>query len=396
MFDFADGVDGGRKAHMGAVREPATRGVLVLALVGAIVMGVGTLASYFVAVGATPEWLYDRFGTLGSFTTKQLSLHVPVEFVGLVAFACVALLAWWSRRFGGIAWVPCTFLASIAILGAGSQVALENQFRAMPLMIGLAVAAALLCVASLHELHLRQFLTSELPRAARALVVAPPARAAFLSACVASVLGAQVLHSRIERVSPDEARERAFLTWYDTRTPPADAALRRTDGIRVVVFTDYECPFCATQVPDIQESVRQLQESVGYQVDVIVRDFPLEAECNPAVPAGRHMSSCEAAAAVRLVHTARGRAAAKELAMWFYQRGSMLSSELISSRLAQLQLLDDFTRQYPELVRQVAEDVSYGSSLGVRGTPTIFINGVRLPGGAAMFRTALKREAARR
>ena len=43
----------------------------------------------------------------------------------------------------------------------------------------------------------------------------------------------------------------------------------------------------------------------------------------------------------------------------------------------------DFDAQYPRVLEEVKADVGLGQLLGVKATPTFFINGVKVEGGLA-------------
>jgi protein-disulfide isomerase len=54
----------------------------------------------------------------------------------------------------------------------------------------------------------------------------------------------------------------------------------------------------------------------------------------------------------------------------------------------------NFDERYPITLEQVKADIAYGRQLGVRSTPTFFINGVKIEGAlpAALFDQAIAYE----
>ncbi|WP_428261865.1 DsbA family protein [Haliangium sp.] len=143
---------------------------------------------------------------------------------------------------------------------------------------------------------------------------------------------------------------------------PADAPLT------VVVFSDFECPYCARLHPTLQE----LRAVYGDRVRVVLRHLPLSFH-------PRAQLAAEAAVAA----AAQGR-------LWAFYDRVFAEPEALSradlerhARAAGLDMdrfraaLDD--RRYFE---QVAADAAAGKALGVRGTPTMFVNGTPIPGAA--------------
>jgi protein-disulfide isomerase len=370
--------------------------VQIASLVGAAIAAAGGLASFFAATGTTPAWLYDRYMGLATLTPRTLVLDIPIEFFAAVAFLSIALVTWWGRRRAGIPWTQVTFVFSAIVIGFAGNAAMNDHFKAMPLNAAVAAAVLTLCLASSQPFGLLRFLCTDLPATLRSLLVEPAPRAALFSfACVAA-LTAQTVHGYIEHVALDDARARAFATWYEAQRPVADPTLQSDRSLKIVVFTDYQCPFSATQVPAVETAVRRFRTTASYPVELVIRDFPLESECNDAPLAVRHDVACEAAAAVRLAQAERGEQAARELALRFYQSNGKMSEALVAERLARLNLGAEFRSRYPALLEEIRADAVAAVAKGVKGTPTIFIDGVRLPGGGSMLEAAMKIEVARR
>ncbi|MDQ3068926.1 MAG: hypothetical protein M3R55_04260 [Acidobacteriota bacterium] len=73
-----------------------------------------------------------------------------------------------------------------------------------------------------------------------------------------------------------------------------------------------------------------------------------------------------------------GARAADELALAFYSRGSRLTAGMVREKMAALGLASEFAAGYEGLLRGVTAEAVYGSSVGVRSTPALFVNGRRL------------------
>jgi protein-disulfide isomerase len=141
---------------------------------------------------------------------------------------------------------------------------------------------------------------------------------------------------------------------------PADAP------ITIVEFSDFECGYCKR----VEKTVDQLFVDYPGQIRVIYRDFPIR----------NHMRAEPAAIAARC--------AGDQGKYWEYHSnlfqvsGNLLDDDL-KSRAEQLGLdMVSFNQCFDNDVYKDAVRLSFahGSAVGVKGTPTFFINGRRLAG----------------
>ena len=133
--------------------------------------------------------------------------------------------------------------------------------------------------------------------------------------------------------------------------------------VKLVMYGDYECPYCGEAHPVLKE----LQERVGEQVRFIFRHFPLDS-VHPR--ARRAAQAAEAAAS-------QGRF--WEMHDLLYERRGELGEDLMRYA-AELGL--DLQRFEEDLKNdhhtwRIEEDRLGGDRAGVRGTPALFVNGVR-------------------
>lgn len=132
----------------------------------------------------------------------------------------------------------------------------------------------------------------------------------------------------------------------------------------VVVFSDFQCPYCA-KVPALLE---QILSAYPKDVKVVFKNFPLQM----------HQFARPAAIA--------GLAAHRQGKFWpmhdkmFESYKDLSETKLIE--LAKAVGLDlakfDTDRKDPQLQEQVQRDMQNGATAEVRGTPTLFVNGRRL------------------
>ena len=151
---------------------------------------------------------------------------------------------------------------------------------------------------------------------------------------------------------------------------PADAP------VRVVEFSDFLCPFCRSLAGAFASFVPQS----GNRVAVYFKNYPLDQSCNPDLKTTIHAGACALALGGLCAHD-QGKfwayhdkvysspppsASAKDVARLAGEAG--LDAAALESCLTSAK-----TRE--RLARQIAE--AHGA--GVEATPTVFINGRRLP-----------------
>jgi protein-disulfide isomerase len=153
-----------------------------------------------------------------------------------------------------------------------------------------------------------------------------------------------------------------------------------------VKFSDCQCPACAQSYLDYKEVLAKYRAEYPGAIKVVTKDYPLETECNSSMPRDVHLASCEAAVAARLAR-AHGRGEAME--DWLYTTtkngivggGGGLTPVSVRQAARDVGGVPDFDAQYPAALDQVKGDIALGSVLGIKVTPTFFINGVKLEGG---------------
>ncbi|HEX7087867.1 MAG TPA: vitamin K epoxide reductase family protein [Vicinamibacterales bacterium] len=174
----------------------------------------------------------------------------------------------------------------------------------------------------------------------------------------------------------DAAEQSNFELWYASL--PVTPLAIPNDGAKVLVvkFNDYQCPPCRLTYEQYKPVFAKYEAQHPGQVKFITKDFPLEPECNPAAPSGRHLAACEAAVAVRLAR-AKGKASAME--EWIFANQPQMTPDLIRQGARSIGGITDFDEQYAKTLELVRADARLGQSLQVTGTPTFFINGRRIP-----------------
>jgi predicted DsbA family dithiol-disulfide isomerase len=149
---------------------------------------------------------------------------------------------------------------------------------------------------------------------------------------------------------------------------------------RLVAFIDYQCPNCG---PGTSEVIANAKRAFGERLDVVVRHYPLCAECNESVKGkgGFHAHACEAAWAAEAARLQGGAAAFARM----HEQLMRFKGELSADALRGLALnagldVERFERNLKgeDVRRAVAADVEMAGRWGVTGTPAFFLDGRRI------------------
>jgi protein-disulfide isomerase len=176
---------------------------------------------------------------------------------------------------------------------------------------------------------------------------------------------------------PLTAEQRGQLEAWWAVQPIVDLPITGASGTKVLIvkFSDYMCPSCKA-AHDAFKPVLAKYEGQG--VEFMLKHYPLEGECNINTPGMNHYGSCEAAAAYEM---AKGTPNIARLDDWMFRNQTTLTRDLVKKAAAEQAGINDFDARYETALQAVREDVAQGAKLGVSSTPTIFINGRRIPGG---------------
>lgn len=136
--------------------------------------------------------------------------------------------------------------------------------------------------------------------------------------------------------------------------------------ITIIEFSDFQCPFCSRA----NETIEQVKEAYGDKVKVVFKNLPLPFH-NEAEPA--------AVAAL---------AAGEQGKFWemhdkLFENQSSLSADTYVKLAGELGLdVEKFKKdlESDRLKKQVKDDAELAGTLGVRGTPGFFVNGVQVRG----------------
>lgn len=143
--------------------------------------------------------------------------------------------------------------------------------------------------------------------------------------------------------------------------------------LQVVVFSDFQCPHCQ----ELHRALRRVRDNP--LVQVVLRHYPLEPECNPRVRRLRRRGPCLQARAA-ICADAQGRL--REYSDRLFEAGPTEVQGLVT--LAQAMGMDaarfGACLGSDETTRALDRDVKAAIAENVRGTPTLFLNGRLLAG----------------
>ena len=188
-------------------------------------------------------------------------------------------------------------------------------------------------------------------------------------ATVAEVL-AQPAAAPTETLGADEISQ--FTAWMDVQ-PREDLGIP-ANGAKVVVvkFNDYQCPACRQAYMAYRGLQESMEKKYPGQVAFVNVDYPLESECNQG---GIHSAACEAAVAVRL---AKAKNRGPEMEAWLFDNQDGLTRDRVKEGLNEIAQVTDFDARYTETLSAVRADAQLGQKVQITGTPTFFINGIRI------------------
>lgn len=167
-----------------------------------------------------------------------------------------------------------------------------------------------------------------------------------------------------------------LVEWFEKQPRTLLPQRYRVAPVVVVTFLDYQCPACLSSSRMLDPVFRELSAAYGSRIGFLTIDFPLEDECNQhdAEPSSLHPAACEAAAAVRIAQL-RGKPV-QPLIDWFWNHQRDLNRDVVAKTARDLAGVELTEADYRDAVAAVRSDAALAYGLGVRSTPSFWINGV--------------------
>ncbi len=376
--------------------------IVACALIGLVVSGASLWVHYRLLTDPTyisPCDVSAIFNCTEVYLSRYGSVRgVPVAVGGVIWFGLAGLVAGFARTDGR----PSAAAAYLTVLGTiGLGVSLYLAYVSwMVLKSGcllcMATYAAVLAILVLASrapsvpigtlpgrlvgdlrsgLSRSSSLAAVLVYAASvvALVVFFPRETTFGASGSAAIPGST---ATVAGTAGTPAADSPFAQWW-SKQPRIDLGIP-ANGARVIVvkFNDFACGTCARAHYLYDPIFDRFETSHPGAVRLVVKDWPWDVSCNfnsPSTIPG-HEAACAAAAAARM---AQDRGNYDEMAAWLYQNQNQTVQQ-VRAAAARILGVTDFDREYALKLPDIRRDIADGGALGIRGTPTYFINGVRI------------------
>ncbi|MEO8259364.1 MAG: vitamin K epoxide reductase family protein [Acidobacteriota bacterium] len=176
---------------------------------------------------------------------------------------------------------------------------------------------------------------------------------------------------------PTQSQASEFERYWEAREKVPMAIPAEGAKVLIVKFNDFQCPPCRNSHMAYTPIIARFAADRPNQVRYVLKDYPLDAECNANVNSTIHPAACEAAVAVRLARTHNREEAMIE---WIFANQPALTPDLVKQGAREIGQVTDFDAKYASTLESVKSDIALGKQLGVAATPTFFVNGKKVDG----------------
>ena len=146
--------------------------------------------------------------------------------------------------------------------------------------------------------------------------------------------------------------------------------------ITIVEFSDFQCPWCRLGAFAVNSTINRYP----HQIRIIFRNYPLDQACNPQFEQTAHPIACEAA---RVALCAQKQGKFETLYQELFEKQASFSPGR-PAEIAKESGLNGIELQRcldsPETSTAISNDIREATLLGVKSTPTFFINGHKMEG----------------
>jgi protein-disulfide isomerase/uncharacterized membrane protein len=358
------------------VRDPMA-GVVALLLALGLLVDLALLGVQALAIHAYCAFCILTY-VLGGLALAALFPAVRSARRGLAAAAGRA-----EGRVAAAGWVLGTVALAGAVLAADTTLAARAAHRQATLLGAPAPAAPAAAPA-------------EAPAAPPAAATAGPAAGATAaSTSLAAPAGPQDAKywqdraQRLQATLDDPQKLEAYFSEKAQRefeaATPAPIALDGTPDtgpanapVVVTEYSDFMCPFCRNLGLALSQFVPSAQ--AGGRVAVYFKNFPLDKSCNDRLPGSTHPGACTLALG-SICARYQGKFDAYHDRVFQTEFRNPTAADVVrvageaGLNAAALQgCLDD-----PKAKAELAAEIAEGNRLGVNSTPSVYVNGKKLP-----------------
>ena len=177
--------------------------------------------------------------------------------------------------------------------------------------------------------------------------------------------------------APTQDQRSEFERWYSSQ--PRVPLIVSAEGAKVLVvkFNDFQCPACGQSYLQYKPIFAKYEAEHPGAVKVVLKDYPLNRDCNDNLGQTIHPAACDAAVAVRLAQAHNKTEAMEE---WLYTHQPAMTPPAVRQAARDVAGVEDFDAKYASTLSLVKGDVALGRQLQIKSTPTFFINGVKIEG----------------
>ena len=196
--------------------------------------------------------------------------------------------------------------------------------------------------------------------------------------------------------APTQDQRSEFERWYTAQ--PRVPLIVPAEGAKVLIvdFSDFQCPYCRQAFVALKPLLAKYNAQQPGSVRLVLKDYPLDSECNVNVQnGGPHPAACEAAVAVRLAK-ARNREDAME--EWLFANQPAMTPDSVRQAARDVGQVTDFEAKYASTLELVKGDIAFGQIAGRHGDADDFHQRREDRGraGAAVFRSGDRHRATAR
>jgi protein-disulfide isomerase len=177
--------------------------------------------------------------------------------------------------------------------------------------------------------------------------------------------------------APTQAQVSEFERWYTSQLRVQLVVPTEGAKVLVVKFNDFQCPACGQSYLQYKPIFAKYEAEHPGAVRLVLKDYPLNKDCNDNMTQTLHPAACDAAVAVRL---AQGHNKTEAMEEWLYTHQPAMTPPGVRQAARDLGQIVDFDAKYTATIAMVKSDIALGRQLGIKSTPTFFINGVKIEG----------------
>lgn len=144
--------------------------------------------------------------------------------------------------------------------------------------------------------------------------------------------------------------------------------------LQIVTFSDFQCPFCQVAALELKEMLKPYGDKVVFYY----MNNPLDQSCNPYIHFAMHPFACMAAKAALCAQSKNKFWTMHDL---LFENQKSLSANKIKELAKKSGLTSSEINQCLdsiELDKKIKDTIELGKTVGVSGTPTVFVNGRKL------------------